>query len=55
MVKIKDFSRPLSTFQGKLNFQGLFKTVVFIQALFKPVQTLNMSGMSVGCPHSGNI
>ena len=29
-----------STFQVKFNFQGLFKTVLFIQVLFKPVQTL---------------
>ena len=29
----------LSTFQGKFYFQGLFKTVPYIQVLFKPVQT----------------
>ena len=29
-----------STFQGKFNFQGLFKTVLYIQVLFKPVLTL---------------
>ena len=29
-----------STFQGKFNFQGLFKTVLYIQVLFKPVPTL---------------
>ena len=29
-----------STFQGKFNFQGRFKTVLYIQVLFKPVQTL---------------
>ena len=29
-----------STFQGKFNFQGVFKTVLNIQVLFKPVQTL---------------
>ena len=29
-----------STFQGKFHFQGLFKTSLFIQALFKPVRTL---------------
>ena len=38
--KSKDFSRPSSTFQGKFNFQELFKTVLYIQVLFKPVQTL---------------
>ena len=26
-----------STFQGKFNFQGLFKTNLYIQVLFKPV------------------
>ena len=33
-----------STFQGKFNFQGLFKTVLYVQVhvLFKPVRTLNM-------------
>ena len=30
-----------STFQGKFNFQGLFKTIPYIQELFKPVRTLN--------------
>ena len=32
-----------STFQGKFNFQGLFKTVLYIQVLFKPVRTLKES------------
>ena len=27
-------------FQGKFNFQGLFKTVLYIQVLFKSVRTL---------------
>ena len=27
-----------STFQGKFYFQGLFKTVLYIQVLFKPVR-----------------
>ena len=44
MVKFKDFSRPLSvfksTFQGKFHFQGLFKMILYIQVLFKPVQTV---------------
>ena len=45
MTKFKDFSRPLCvfscTFQGKFNFQGLFKTILYIQVLFnKPVRTL---------------
>ena len=26
-----------STFQGKFNFQGFFKTLLYIQVLFKPV------------------
>ena len=29
-----------STFQGKFNFQGLFKKALYIQVLYKPVQTL---------------
>ena len=29
-----------SIFQGKFNFQGLFKTVLYVQVLFKPVQAL---------------
>ena len=29
-----------STFQGKFYFQGLFKRVLYIQVLFKPVRTL---------------
>ena len=28
------------TFYCKFNFQGLFKTVLYIQVLFKPVRTL---------------
>ena len=40
MIKFKDFLRPLSTFQGKFYLQGIFKTVLYIQVLFKPVQTL---------------
>ena len=35
-----------STFQGNFNFQGPFKTVLFIQVLFKPVRTLNLRGSS---------
>ena len=31
-----------STFQGKFKFQGLFKTVLYIQVLFKHVRTLNI-------------
>ena len=34
------FEHFSSKFQGKFNFQGLFKTVLYIQVLFKPVQTL---------------
>ena len=37
----KAFKCFLSTFQGKFNFQGLFKTVLYIQVLFKPVGTLS--------------
>ena len=36
----KAFEWISSTFQGKFNFQGLFKTVLYIQVLFKPVRTL---------------
>ena len=36
----KAFECFSSTFQGKFNFQGLFKTVLYIQVLFKPVPTL---------------
>ena len=37
----KAYERFSSTFQGKFSFQGLFKTVLYIQVLYKPVQTLN--------------
>ena len=43
MVKFKDFSRPLSVFQVffKANFIFKdFKTVLYIQVLYKPVRTL---------------
>ena len=36
----KAFECFSSTFQGRFNFQGLFKTVLYIQVLFKPVQTV---------------
>ena len=36
----KAFECFSSTFQGKSNFQGLFKTNQYIQVLFKPVRTL---------------
>ena len=35
----KAFECFSSTFQGKFHFQGLFKTVLYIQVLFKPVGT----------------
>ena len=41
---IKVFECFSSTFQGKLNFQGLFKTVLYIQVLFKSVRTLEQQG-----------
>ena len=44
MVKFKDFSRPLSVFQvilRQIYFQELFKTVLYIQVLFKSVPTLH--------------
>ena len=50
MVIFKDFSRSLSvfssTFQGKFNFQGLFKTVLYIQVLFKLVRILQAEDAS---------
>ena len=36
----KAFECFSSTFQGKFNFKGFFKTVLYIKVLFKPVQTL---------------
>ena len=36
----KAFECISSTLQGKFNFQGLFKTVLYIQVLFKHVRTL---------------
>ena len=39
----KAFECFSSTFQGKFNFQGLFKTVLYIQVLFKPVRTMFMN------------
>ena len=38
----KAFECFSSTFQGKFYFQGLFKTVLYIQILFKPVQNPDM-------------
>ena len=32
----KAFECFSSTFQGKFNFEGFFKTVLYIQVLFKP-------------------
>ena len=40
----KAFEYFSSTFQGKFNFQGLFKIVLYIQVLYKPVQTLVLNG-----------
>ena len=36
----KAFQCFSSIFQGKFYFQGLFKIVLYIQVLFKPVRTL---------------
>ena len=36
----KAFEWFSSTFQGRFNFQGLFKKAIYIQVLFKPVWTL---------------
>ena len=43
----KAFECFSSPFQGKFNFQGLFKTVLYIQVLFKPVRTLG-KGLKLG-------
>ena len=40
MVKFKDFSRPLSVFQVLFKANLIFKTVLYIQVLVKPVRTL---------------
>ena len=40
----KAFECFSSTFQDKFSFQGLFKTVLYIQVLFKPVGTLSSTG-----------
>ena len=37
-----------STFQGKFYFQGPFKTVMYIQVLFKPVRTLIIHNQTMG-------
>ena len=39
--KIQGLFKAFECFQGKVDFQGLFKTVLYIQVLFKPVQTLS--------------
>ena len=39
-ILFKAFECFSSTFQGKFYFQGLFKTVLYIQVLFMPVRTL---------------
>ena len=45
----KAFECLSSTFQGKFNFQGLFKTVLYIQVLFKPVRTLEVPDQTFSC------
>ena len=40
----KAFECFSSTFQGKFYFQGLFKTVQYIQVFFKSVRTLCLAG-----------
>ena len=37
---LKVFECFSSTFQGKFKIQGLFKTAMYIQVLFKPVRIL---------------
>ena len=43
----KAFKCLSSTFQGKFNFQGPFKTNLYIQVLFKSVQTLGRRRMTI--------
>ena len=38
----KAFDLFSSSFQGRFNFQGLFKKALLIQLLFKPVHTLHL-------------
>ena len=38
---LKAFDCFSSTFQGNFYFQGLFKTILYIQILFNPVRTLS--------------
>ena len=40
MVKFEEFTRPLSVFQVLFKANLIFKTVLYIQVLFKPVRTL---------------
>ena len=51
--KIQELSKAFecfsSTFPGKFNFQGLFKTVLYIEVLFKPVRTLCNSKKVLQC------
>ena len=42
----KAFECFSSTFQGKFNFQGIFKTALYIQVLFKSVRTLTTIGQT---------
>ena len=44
---LKAFECFSSTFQDKFNFQGLSKTVLYIQVLFQPVQTLVIEHLQV--------
>ena len=45
MVKFKDFSRPLSVFQVLFKAKLIFKRVLYIKVLFKPVPTLVIDGI----------
>ena len=51
----KAFECFSSTFQGKFKFQGLFKTVLYIQLLFKPVRTLYIPNFQLGKYIPGGI
>ena len=51
----KAFQCFSSTFQGKFYFQGLFKTVLYIKVLFKPVRTLVYNKGPEQNAHSGRV
>ena len=53
----KAFDCFSSSFQGKFNFQRLFKIVLYIQVLFKPVRTMwtNQTDKTIRCFQNYNL